>query len=277
MNIVMTIGGSDPIAGAGIQADIKTISATGCYGCSVITAVTAQNTAKVMDVYDLPVDIVKAQFEAIVDDLKVDAVKIGMLSNAEIIYTVIDLLKRYKLRNIVIDPVLTSSSGKKLLEDSAINALKELIKIADLATPNKDEAELIFGIKFIKSDISYEIKDRIGNFGVSNVLIKGGHFEGEYSKDILFTNGTIIDFSSERLDKKDVHGTGCTLSSAIASFLAQKNDIVTSVRYAKEYILKAIQNSIKFNENNKQRLIDHFYKRDSNRKFVCESDIENGA
>lgn len=273
MNIVMTIGGSDSIAGAGIQADIKTISATGCYGCSVITAVTAQNTAKVMDVYDLPVDIVKAQFKAIVDDLKVDAVKIGMLSNAEIIYTVIDLLKRYKLRNIVIDPVLTSSSGKKLLEHSAINALKELIKIADLATPNKDEAELIFGIKFIKSDISYEIKDRIGNFGVSNLLIKGGHFEGEYSKDILFTNGTIIDFSSERLDKKDVHGTGCTLSSAIASFLAQKNDIVTSVRYAKEYILKAIQNSIKFNENNKQRLIDHFYKRDSNRKFVCESDI----
>ncbi|UOD35336.1 bifunctional hydroxymethylpyrimidine kinase/phosphomethylpyrimidine kinase [Deferribacteraceae bacterium V6Fe1] len=262
MKIVMTIGGSDPIAGAGIQADIKTISAVGCYGCSVITAVTAQNTGKVLDVYNLPVEIVKAQFRAIVDDLEVDAVKIGMLSSAEIIYTVIDLLKTYKLTNIVVDPVMVSSSGKKLLEDNAISALNELIKLADLVTPNKNEAEVIFGINLEKSDISDENKERIINFGVPNVLIKGGHFDGKHSNDILLTNGVAVDFSSERLDKKDVHGTGCTLSSAIASFLAQENDIVTSVRYAKEYITGAIRNSIKFSENHKQRLINHFYKKD---------------
>jgi len=262
MNIVMTIGGSDSIAGAGIQADIKAISATGCYACSVITAVTAQNTTKVLDVYELPVEIVKSQYKSIVDDLKVDAVKIGMLSSAEIIYSVIDLLEMYNLANIVIDPVMVSSSGKRLLEDNAISALKDLIKHADLVTPNREEAEVIFGIDFNKSEICQEIKDRGLNFGVPNILIKGGHFEGEYSKDILLTDGVLIDFSSERLNKKDVHGTGCTLSSAIASFLAQGYDVITSVRYAKEYITGAIQNSIKFNENNKQRLIDHFYKKD---------------
>jgi len=259
MNVVMTIGGSDPIAGAGIQADIKTISAVGCYGCSVITSVTAQNTAKVLGVYDLPVNIIIDQFRAIVDDLKVDAVKIGMLSSSDIIYAVIELLKAYKLKNIVIDPVMVSSSGKKLLEDNAITALKELIKIADLVTPNKNEAEVIFGINLEQSDISDKTKEQIINFGVPNILIKGGHFEGEHSKDILFTGGVTIDFSSERLIIKDVHGTGCTLSSAIASFIAKGNDIVTSVRYAKEYITGAIQYSIKFSENNKQRLIDHFY------------------
>lgn len=259
MKVVLTIGGSDPIAGAGIQADIKTISALKCYGCTVITSITSQNTRKVTDVYDLPAKVVKSQFEAVAEEFYISAVKIGMLSNAEIINTVVEMLERYKIKNIVVDPVMVSSSGKKLLNDDAIDELKKLISFSTLVTPNKQECEVLLKTLFKdKSSILDQI-DKIKGMKTENILIKGGHFEGNSATDILICGENVVEFTAEKLQITDVHGTGCTLSSAIACNLAKGYDVITAVRYAKEYIFGAIKSSIRFNDKNRQSLINHFY------------------
>ncbi|MDD7796198.1 bifunctional hydroxymethylpyrimidine kinase/phosphomethylpyrimidine kinase [Clostridium sp. 'White wine YQ'] len=250
MKKVLTIAGSDSCGGAGIQADLKTFSANGVYGMSVITAVTAQNTQGVFDVQDLDEKIIKGQIDAIFTDIEVDAVKIGMVSQISTIKAIAEKLKLYKPKNLVLDPVMISKSGYSLLKPESERALiDELIPLAYIITPNVPEAEEI--LKAVNSDIVVieTVEDmeaaakEIYKLGCENVLLKGGHIEGE-AIDVLYDGKEIIHFQSERINTKNTHGTGCTLSSAIASNLALGLDIKEAVDKAKKYITVAIEHSL---------------------------------
>lgn len=243
MKKVLTIAGSDSCGGAGIQADIKTMSALGVYGMSVITAVTAQNTLGVSKVEELSVDIVREQMKAIFEDIKVDSVKIGMLSSIEIIKIVTDILEKYNARNIVIDPVMMSKNKYRLLKEEALTEMKRFIGIGTLVTPNIPEAEVLAGIEIKNEEDIVRAAEKIQDFGVKNVLIKGGHRENNCTDILLLENGEIIKFFGRRIDAVNTHGTGCTLSSAIASFLARGNSVEESVRLGKEYITQVIKDS----------------------------------
>jgi hydroxymethylpyrimidine/phosphomethylpyrimidine kinase len=242
MKKVLTIAGSDSCGGAGIQADLKTMSALGVYGMSVICAVTAQNTQEVTAVQEISTDIVEAQMRAIFDDIKVDAVKIGMVSNSEIISTIKNVLLEYKIKNIVLDPVMISKSGYYLLKPEAINELKNLISISDIVTPNIPEAEELTGMKISSEKDMKEAALKITNYGVKNVLVKGGH-RCNNSTDVLYFNNEFFYIEGTRIESNNTHGTGCTLSSAIASFLAKGCSIHEAVKLSKEYINIAIKNS----------------------------------
>lgn len=243
MKKVLTIAGSDSCGGAGIQADIKTMSAMGVYGMSVITVVTAQNTLGVSGVFEMPKDIVEEQLKAIFEDIEVDSVKIGMLSGIEIIKTVTDSLKKYKAENIVIDPVMLSKNKYKLLKEEAFAEMQRFIGIGTLVTPNIPEAEVLASMKINNEEDIIEAAKRIQKFGVKNVLVKGGHREDNCTDILLMENGEIIKYFGTRIDAVNTHGTGCTLSSAIASLLAKGNSIEESVRGGKEYITQAIKDS----------------------------------
>jgi hydroxymethylpyrimidine/phosphomethylpyrimidine kinase len=242
---VLTIAGSDPSGGAGIQADLKTFTALGVYGMSVITAVTAQNTQKVNSVYALPAKMVRDQLEAVITDIKPDFIKIGMLSNTDIIETVTDILRKYKFKNIILDPVMVSKSGDRLLEESAIISLKKkLIPLAFLLTPNIIEAEILTGIKIIDFESIIKTAEILIKMGAKNVLIKGGHLKGDICKDFLLAGNKYIILSRWRIRTKNTHGTGCTYSSAIASFLAKGEDLETAVQKARDYLHLSIINHI---------------------------------
>ncbi|KGM94550.1 phosphomethylpyrimidine kinase [Clostridium novyi A str. 4552] len=242
MKKVLTIAGSDSCGGAGIQADLKTMSALGVYGMSIISAVTAQNTKGVVAVQEINKEIVEAQIRAIFDDIKVDAVKIGMVSNSQIIKTIRELLIEYKVKNIVLDPVMISKSGYYLLKPEAIDELKELIKISDIVTPNIPEAEELTGMKITCEEEMKKAALRIKEYGVKNVLVKGGHRCND-STDILYYDKKFMALEGKRIETKNTHGTGCTLSSAIASYIAKGYSIEESVKFSKEYITLAIKNS----------------------------------
>jgi len=242
MKKVLTIAGSDSCGGAGIQADLKTMSALGVYGMSVICAVTAQNTQGVTAVQEISKDIVEAQMRAIFDDIKVDAVKIGMVSNSEIISTIKNVLLEYKIKNIVLDPVMISKSGYYLLKPEAIGELKNLISISDIVTPNIPEAEELTGMKISSEEDMKKAALKITEYGVKNVLVKGGH-RCNSSTDILYFNNEFLSIEGTKIETKNTHGTGCTLSSAIASFLAKGYSIYEAVKLSKEYIHTAIKNS----------------------------------
>lgn len=242
MKKVLTIAGSDSCGGAGIQADLKTMSALGVYGMSVITAVTAQNTMGVFDVMEVDRKMVEAQIKCIFDDIEVDAVKIGMVSNAEIIETIKELLIHYKVKNIVIDPVMVSKSGYFLLREEAVGALKELAVIADVLTPNIPEAEKLTGIEIKNEDDMKSAAKKIAESGAKNVLVKGGHRCND-AKDILYTGDKFITLDGHRIDTKNTHGTGCTLSSAIASYIAKGSSVEQAAELSKKYITEAINNS----------------------------------
>nr|WP_312578617.1 bifunctional hydroxymethylpyrimidine kinase/phosphomethylpyrimidine kinase [Sedimentibacter sp.] len=250
MRKVLSIAGSDCSGGAGIQADLKTIMAHKLYGMSVITALTAQNTMGVSGVLEATPEFVEMQIDAIFTDIVPDAVKIGMVSNAEIIKTIAERLVYYNVKNIVLDPVMVSTSGSKLLNDDAIEMLKlKLFPIADIITPNIPEAESLcgFSIKTIEDmekaakQISTEIKGA--------VLIKGGHFE-DNSNDLLLYNGNINLFYSPKIANSNTHGTGCTLSSAIACNLAEGYDMKTSIQNAKNYITGALNDNLNLGKGN---------------------------
>lgn len=242
MKKVLTIAGSDSSGGAGIQADLKTMSALGVYGMSVITAITAQNTIGVRAVMDVNPEIVEAQIRAVFDDIEVDAVKIGMVSNSRTISVIQKLLVEYKAENIVLDPVMVSKSGYFLLKQEATEAIKDIVKIADVLTPNIPEAEVLTGLK-IESRKDMEMAAfKIKKLGAKSVLVKGGHRCND-ADDILFYNDNILNLNGNRINTKNTHGTGCTLSSAIASYLAKGYSIDKSVLLSKEYITKAIENS----------------------------------
>lgn len=243
MKKVLTIAGSDSCGGAGIQADIKTMSAMGVYGMSVITAVTAQNTLGVSKVLEMPKNIVEEQLKAIFEDIEVDSVKVGMLSSIDIIKIVIDSLKKYKAKNIIIDPVILSKNKYRLLKEEAFREMQRFIGIGTLVTPNIPEAEVLAAMKIKNEEDIIEAAKRIQKFGVKNVLVKGGHREDSCTDILLLENGEIVKYFGTRIDAVNTHGTGCTLSSAIASQLAKGNSIEESVRLGKEYITQAIKDS----------------------------------
>jgi len=236
--IALTIAGSDSGGGAGIQADLKAFSALGVYGASVITAITAQNTQAVTAVHAVPVDVVGAQIKAVLDDLDVNAVKIGMLFSPELIQTVSDGLADFQ-GPIVLDPVMIAKSGDALLQEEAVAAMSEaLIPRADLITPNLPEAERLTG-KDAGADPSSSAQ-ALADMGAKAVLIKGGHGKGPMCRDMLFVDGQTHSFEGRRIPTKNTHGTGCTYSSAIAAGLAKGLGLHEAVLEAHEYLYGAI-------------------------------------
>lgn len=260
---VLTIAGSDSGGGAGIQADLKTIAANHCYGMSVITALTAQNTLGVSAIHAVPVDFVAAQMDAVLSDIGADAVKIGMLFSPELIRTVADGLRRYEAKNIVLDPVMVAQSGDKLLQDEAVTALKEhLIPLADLITPNLPEASVLLDREILtEEDLAAAAVD-LAALGAGNVLIKGGHLESENSDDCLYlgAEGRLVTLAGERVVTRNNHGTGCTLSSAIAAYLARGEDMETAVRLGKDYIAGAIQAGAAYEIGHGNGPVHHFFR-----------------
>lgn len=257
MKTALTIAGSDSSGGAGIQADIKTMSALGVYGMSVITSIVAENTCRVISVYDVPTETIEDQIDAVFQDIFVDAIKIGMISSREIIEAVSEKLKQYKPQNIVIDPVMYSKDGTALLKEDAIDVfIKKLLSLSTLITPNIPEAERISGKKIDTLRDVKEAAQLITAMGAKNVLIKGGHFEGD-ATDVLYDGKSYREFSHSRVAKTP-HGTGCTLSSAIASFLARGLSLPEAVENAKEYVTGAITNALEQGKGNGPT--HHFYR-----------------
>ena len=240
--IAVTVAGSDSSGGAGIQADLKTFAALGVYGASVITALTAQNTQGVRAIHDVPADFVAAQIDAVFSDLEVSTLKIGMLSQAAIIETVAKGLGRHRAQNIVLDPVMVATSGDRLLAADAVEALRQvLIPRALVVTPNLPEAAALTGASVARNEQEMEIQAReLLALGARNVLIKGGHGSGDESVDLLVGEGDVLRLSARRVDTKHTHGTGCTLSSAIAAGLAKGLDLKAAAREAKAYVTAAI-------------------------------------
>lgn len=244
MKKVLTIAGSDSSGGAGIQADLKTFCAHGVFGMSVITAVTAQNTREVKAVQDISPDIIGKQIEAIFEDIEVDAVKIGMVSQIASIRVIAEKLASYRPAHIVLDPVMVSKSGYALLNPKAATTLqKELIPLSTMVTPNMYEAEIIAGMKIKSLEDMREAASLIMGMGPLAVLVKGGHMEGE-AIDLLFDGNDFTYLRAERIITRNTHGTGCTLSAAIAANLALGMNMKQAVKKAKEYITTAIRHSL---------------------------------
>ena len=243
MKNVLTIAGSDSCGGAGIQADLKAMSAQGVYGMSVITAITAQNTKGVFGVQEIDTDIIKKQIEVLYEDIEISSVKIGMLSSCDIIEAVYSELKKVQAKNIIIDPVMVSKSGYFLLKEDAVEALKKFLEIGTLVTPNIPEAEILANMKIQNEEDMILAAKKIKGLGVKNVLVKGGHREDNCTDILLTENNEVIKFLGERFETKNTHGTGCTLSSTIASYIGKGYSIEESVKLGKEYITEAIKNS----------------------------------
>ena len=254
----LTIAGSDSSGGAGIQADLKTFSAIGTYRMSVITAITAQNTEGVFDVEELSSKIIKEQIKAVCEDIMPNSIKIGMVSSPEIILDIAESLKKYPCKYIVVDPVMISKSGYSLLRPEAKeNLIKYLIPMAYIVTPNIPEAEEISNMKIETVEDMKKAGKEILKLGPKYVLMKGGHLEGD-AVDILIGEDTFEIYKSERIDRKNTHGTGCTISSAITSHLALGYDIKEAVKLSKEYITEAIRHS--FDMGHGVGPVHHFYK-----------------
>lgn len=277
---VLTIAGSDSGGGAGIQADIKAISATGSYAASAITAVTVQNTLGVESVFPVPADVVAAQVRCVLSDIGADAVKTGMLFNAEIIRAVAAVLDEFKIRNLVLDPVMVSTSGHKLLEDEAVATLASLlVPRARVITPNIPEAEILSGIKITGQDQLSAVAKKLSLTGSTrgthegthegrvSVLMKAGHLSNDYLTDIFYNaeEDHFIQLRSKRIHTPNTHGTGCTLSSAFASFLAQGHSLDDAARMAKEYISEAIESGSGYSIGHGHGPVNHFFK-----KIFCD-------
>lgn len=243
VKLCLTIAGSDSGAGAGIQADLKTFAALGTYGCCVVTAVTAQNTKGVDRVFELPPDVVAAQIDSIYDDFKIEAVKTGMLANSEIIDVVAGKLREYQVKNLVVDPVMISKNGIRLLKRGAEKVLIEkLLPLAAVVTPNLPEAESLSGMKIASIKDSKKAAAKILSLGSKSVVIKGGHSEGA-PIDLFYDGREFRELASERIETKNDHGVGCTFSSAIAALLAKGDDLWSALTGAKEYITQALKTS----------------------------------
>jgi hydroxymethylpyrimidine/phosphomethylpyrimidine kinase len=259
--IAVTIAGSDSGGGAGIQADLKTFGALGVYGASVIVALTAQNTKGVTGIHDVPADFIRAQMDAVFSDLDVDAVKIGMLSQTASIETVAKGLSDHRAKNIVLDPVMVATSGDKLLASDAIDALRNLlIPRALVITPNLPEAAALVGASPARNEKEMEIQAReLLALGARNVLIKGGHGASDESVDLLIGQGDVVRLSAKRIATKNLHGTGCTLSSAIAAGLSKGLDLQQASREAKAYVAGAIAAAAMLRIGHGHGPLHHFY------------------
>ncbi len=240
MNTALTIAGSDSSGGAGIQADIKTMTANGVYAMSAITALTAQNTTGVTGIMEVTPEFLSLQLEAIFTDIYPDAVKTGMVSSGDLIKTISATLKKYNAKNIVVDPVMVATSGAKLISDEAIEILKaELLPLATVITPNIPEAEVLSEMTIKNEEDMINAAKAIYEKFNCNVLLKGGHQIND-ANDLLYRDGEYVWFKGKRIDNPNTHGTGCTLSSAIASNLAKGENLDDAVKHAKEYISGAL-------------------------------------
>ncbi|MBE6552467.1 MAG: bifunctional hydroxymethylpyrimidine kinase/phosphomethylpyrimidine kinase [Ruminococcaceae bacterium] len=240
MKTALTVAGSDCSGGAGIQADIKTMTMNGVYAMSAITALTAQNTTGVRSIMESDPEFLKDQIDAVFEDIFPDAVKIGMVSSAELIGVISERLRLYKAKNIVVDPVMVATSGSELMKADAVSVLKrELLPLAVLVTPNIPEAEVLSGMKINTKEDMERASKLISDTCGCAVLLKGGHSIND-ANDLLYSNGICKWFYGKRIDNPNTHGTGCTLSSAIASNLAKGYDLEASVRKAKDYISDAL-------------------------------------
>ena len=259
--IAVTIAGSDSSGGAGIQADLKTFSALGVYGASVIAALTAQNTRGVTAIHDVPPDFVAAQMDAVFSDLAVGAVKIGMLSQPKVIQAVADGLQRHNQENVVLDPVMVAASGDRLLAPKAVAVLREvLIPRALVLTPNLPEAAALLESPLAQTESEMRAQgEKLLALGARAVLIKGGHGKGAQSVDLLIEPNAVTRLAAERIDTANTHGTGCTLSAAIAAGLAKGLNLAEAARHAKAYVTAAIAASDNLSIGKGHGPVHHFH------------------
>ncbi len=252
MKCILTIAGSDSGGGAGIQADLKTITVLGGFGMSIITALTAQNTTGVTDVFPVPVSFIGAQFKAVAKDIKIDAAKTGMLYNQETAKEVITLLEQYNVKNLVIDPVMAATSGDTLFSGNISSlAVENFFNLASLITPNTQEASQLCGIEVTSIKTMEQAAKAMAKMGAASVLVKGGHMKGKDAVDIFYDGSAIHHFVSKRYPGNSIHGTGCTLSSAIATFLGQGLSTFEAIKKAKEFITKAIETAVMVGKGHK--------------------------
>lgn len=258
---VLTIAGSDSGGGAGIQADLKTIASLGCYGMSVITAVTAQNTLGVYGVYPMDIDSVENQIQAVLSDIGADAIKIGMLWSAELAKSVAKMLTRYPVPHVVFDPVMVAQSGDALLEENdSHHMVKALAPHVHLLTPNLTEASHLLGWEIRDQESMMKAAKSLTSLGCPTILLKGGHLDGQGAVDVLYledTDETML-FKEKRIETSNNHGTGCTLSSAIASYLAKGHPVKDSVRLAKQYITRALASGADYRIGQGHGPVHHF-------------------
>lgn len=261
-NTVLTIAGSDSGGGAGIQADIKAISAMGCFASSAITAITAQNTLGVDAVHPVPLDILAAQIDAVLSDIGTDAIKIGMLHSVEVASLVADKIEQYGITNVVLDPVMVSTSGHKLIEDNAIEIMKNrLIPLARVITPNIPEAEILSECTITAQQEFPQIATLLSHNNSTSVLLKAGHLNGDTLTDYFYNaeDGSMTLLPSKRVDTRNTHGTGCTLSSALAAALARGESLTEAAISAKRYIEQAIITGAKYDIGHGHGPVNHFF------------------
>ncbi|MFZ0424606.1 MAG: bifunctional hydroxymethylpyrimidine kinase/phosphomethylpyrimidine kinase [Xanthobacteraceae bacterium] len=259
--IALTIAGSDSGGGAGVQADLKTFAAFGVYGACAITALTAQNTRGVFGIHEVPADFITAQLDAVFSDLDVAAVKIGMIGNAAAIEAVVAALDRHRARNVVLDPVMVASSGEDLLRADAIGGLRKLIVCSRVVTPNLFEASTLLDMPLARDENEMRVQARtLLALGAGAVLIKGGHAGGPESVDFLAEGGDCLRLAAPRIDTRNTHGTGCTLSSAIAAGLAKGQELGEAVRDAKAYVSAAIAAADRLGVGTGRGPLHHFAK-----------------
>ncbi len=260
---VLTIAGSDPSGGAGLQADLKTFAACGCYGASAVVAVVDENTVGVTGIHPIPVDFVTGQIRSVLDDIGADAIKIGMLHSSKLIHAVRDTIARYPIKNIVLDPVMVATSGDPLLEPDAVATLRdELMPHVRIITPNIPEAELLLGEKIESQESLPDTARRLSELcGGVSVLLKAGHLRDPELTDVFYNaeSGRHIILRSRRCDTANTHGTGCTLSSAFAAFLAHGNDLDRAARLAKDYITAAIEAGAEYTIGHGNGPVHHFH------------------
>jgi hydroxymethylpyrimidine/phosphomethylpyrimidine kinase len=259
--IALTIAGSDPSGGAGIQADLKTFSALRAYGAAVITALTAQNTRGVTGIHNVPPEFVALQIDTVFADLSIDAVKVGMISTADIARAVAASLRRGNARNVVLDPVMIAKSGHALLDPLAVAALREeLVPLATVITPNLPEAGVLLGGEMPKTlaDMRDAVR-ALHRLGPAYVYLKGGHLDADESPDLLFDGTRTVELSAKRVHTANTHGTGCTLSSAIAALLPQRSNVRQAVEEAKVYVTAAIAASGQLHVGNGHGPVQHFH------------------
>jgi hydroxymethylpyrimidine/phosphomethylpyrimidine kinase len=262
MRIALTIAGSDSIAGAGVQADLKTFAALGVYGVSAITAITSQSTTGIRDVFVLDPDVVRSQILEVTEDIDVSAIKTGMLASAGIVQVVAEAVSRLEAKNLVVDPVMASGhgpeGGRTLLAPEAVSILKEqLLALATVVTPNADEASTLSGLVVDSLSAAREAAVRISKFGPRAVVVKGGHLAGTEAVDVLFHSGAFKEFAAARYAGGPIHGTGCTFASAIAARLALGDDIEAAVQRAKQYVTGAIGRSLAIGHG--ARMLNHLW------------------
>ncbi|WP_048307452.1 bifunctional hydroxymethylpyrimidine kinase/phosphomethylpyrimidine kinase [Halomonas sp. PR-M31] len=257
----LTIAGSDPSGGAGIQADLKTFSALGVYGTSVITALTAQNTQGVTGVHVVPTDFIAAQLDTLLNDVHIEAVKIGMVASEEIAFAIRDAFAHRRPRWIVLDPVMVAKSGDILVDDAGIRAVREiLVPLADLITPNLPEAAVLLGGKTAQNLTEMEaLAPNLMTLGTANILLKGGHLRGERCPDLLISDETIDWLDAFRVDTANLHGTGCTLSSAITAYLARGHELKDAAQRAKAWLSQALDASGKLGVGKGHGPVHHFH------------------